>query len=380
MNFNSKLPNVGTTIFTVMSALANEHDAINLSQGFPDFHCDARLLKLVSNAMEQGYNQYAPMQGKHFLREGIAAKIEHLYNASVDPAREITITAGATQALFTAIGAFIGPGDEVILIDPSYDSYRPSVETFGGTPVIYEMQAPDYSVDWERFKSLITSRTKMIVINSPQNPCTAIFSHEDMENLTQITRGTDILILSDEVYEHIIFDNEEHQSVLRFPELYERSLITYSFGKTFHATGWKIGYCVAPPDLTEEFRKVHQFNVFSVNHPMQMAIANYISEPETYVDLPNWFQRKRDSFTRILNQSRFNVIPSKGTYFQLADYSAISDEPDIDFAKRLTKEFGVAAIPVSVFYSSKRDDKVVRFCFAKTEGVLEKAGELLMKV
>ncbi|MEM7102053.1 MAG: methionine aminotransferase [Bacteroidota bacterium] len=380
MKIQSKLPAVGTTIFTVMSALANEHDAINLSQGFPNYHSDTNLLKLVSKAMERGHNQYAPMSGLPELKTEIANKIAFVYGKQVDPVSDVTVTAGATQALFTAIAAFVHPGDEVILIEPAYDSYRPSIEAFGGVPVTYELAAPDYQIDWEAFQKLITPKTRMIMINTPQNPSASTYSKSDMENLERVTNGTNIIVVSDEVYEHIIFDGEEHQSVFRFPDLYKRSLLVYSFGKTFHTTGWKIGYCVGPPELMEEFNKIHQFNVFAVNRPMQHALADYLKTPEHYLGLNEFFQKKRDFFTEALVQSRFKVIPSKGTYFQLADYSAISDEPDTEFAKRLTKDHGVAAIPVSVFYSSGRDEKVVRFCFAKTMDMLEQAGRLLSKV
>ncbi len=377
MEFKSKLPNVGTTIFTVMSALAREHNAINLSQGFPNFDCSPKLHSLVQEYMAKGHNQYAPMAGVPVLREALAEKVKNLYGAEIDPNTEITIAAGATQAIFTIISAFVKTGDEVILLEPAYDSYKPSVELMGAKPVIYELTGPDYKVDWDKMKSLCSDRTRMIIVNTPHNPTGTILTAADMEALQELTRDTNILVLSDEVYEHLIYDGEAHQSVLRFPELFQRTLITYSFGKTFHSTGWKIGYCVAPEHLMKEFRKVHQFNVFSVNTPMQYAIADFMSNPNEYLSLNHFFQQKRDFFLETMNGARFRPIPCKGTYFQLFDYSEISDEKDTNFAKRITCEFGVASIPVSVFYSNGRDEKVVRFCFAKTEDMLAQAGEVL---
>lgn len=372
----SKLPNVGTNIFTVMSALANEHQAINLSQGFPDFPSSERLNELVFYYMQKGFNQYAPMPGLPVFREQIAHKISSLYDISIHP-DEVTVTAGATQALFTAIATFVRPGDEVVILEPAYDSYRPSIEVNGGIPVVYELKAPEYKVDWQAVQGLFSPKTRMIMINTPHNPTGTILNKEDLESLYNIVKNTNIIILSDEVYEHLIYDGESHQSVLRYPGLRERSLAVYSFGKTFHNTGWKMGYCVAPPALTAEFRKVHQFNVFSVNTPMQYALADFLQSPEEYLVLNNFFQQKRDYLVKVMEGSRLRPLPSKGTYFQLFDYSQISDEADRDFAKRMTIEFGVAAIPVSVFYSSKRDDKVIRLCFAKKEETLQKAGELL---
>lgn len=380
MNIQSKLPNVGTTIFTVMSALANEHQAINLSQGFPNFDCSPRLRQLVEHYLQNGYNQYAPMAGVPLLRERLAEKVASLYGLSIDPNTEITITAGATQAIFTIISAFIKSGDEVILIEPAYDSYRPSIELNGGVPVIYELTAPDYKIDWTKFEALISDKTRMIIFNTPHNPTGTILNEADLKALERLTENTDILLLSDEVYEHLVYDQASHQSVLRYPKLYERSLATYSFGKTFHSTGWKIGYCIAPEYLMKEFRKVHQFNVFSVNTPLQYAIADFLAKPEEYLSLNNFYQQKRDFFLQAIAGSRFRPITCEGTYFQLLDYSAISDEKDTAFAKRMTTEFGVASIPVSVFYSDQRDEKVVRLCFAKTEEVLAKAGELLQKI
>ena len=380
MQVQSKLPGLPTTIFTVMSALANEHGAINLSQGFPNFDCSPRLKSLVDKFMKDGYNQYAPMQGVPTLTHRIADKINTLYNNPVDHNNEITITNGATEAIYSAVTAFVHPGDEVILVEPAYDSYKPSVELCGGKVVPYELAPPSYQIDWEAFAKLITDRTRMIMINTPHNPTGKTLKQEDLEALQKLTRGTNILVLSDEVYEHIIFDNQDHQSVLRYSELYQRSIATFSFGKVFHNTGWRVGYCVAPPLLTEEFRKVHQFNTFSINTPMQYALAEFLEDPEEYLSLQSLFERKRNVFVDILKQTRFKPYHCEGTYFQLVDYSNISDENDFAFAKRLTTQHGVAAIPISVFYSSKRDEKAVRFCFGKTEGLLEKAGELLIRI
>lgn len=380
MNIPSKLPNVGTTIFTVMSALAQAHKAINLAQGFPDFPASPVLTDLVYQHMRSGHNQYAPMPGLPDLRTRIAEKIALLHNASIDPMAEITITAGATQAIFTAIMTFVRPGDEVILLEPAYDSYRPSVEVCGGKAVIYELTFPDYKIDWQALRQLVTERTRMIVINTPQNPTGAVWTDEDMQALAQLTADTDILILSDEVYEHLVFDGLSHHSVLRYPALRERSLAVYSFGKTFHNTGWKIGYCVAPEKLSAEFRKVHQFNVFSVNTPMQYALADFLADPSEYLGLSGFYQQKRDFFLNATKGSRLRPLPCRGSYFQLFDYSAISDEPEMQFAQRLTKEHGVAAIPVSAFYSESRDHQVIRLCFAKKEETLESAGHLLQQV
>ncbi len=379
MNLPSKLPNVGTTIFSIMSKLANETGAVNLSQGFPNFDCDAKLKELVSQYMREGMNQYAPMPGVLELREAIARKVSKSYHIETDP-EEVTVTAGGTQALYNAITSIIRQGDEVIIIEPAYDSYRPVIELCGGTARAFELTAPDYKIDWNSLSKLVTVRTKMIIINNPHNPVGKTFVKEDLEALQKIVSGTDIVVLSDEVYEHIIFDNREHWSVLRFPELLKRSIVVFSFGKTFHNTGWKMGYAIAPDYLTKEFRKVHQFNVFSVNTPTQYALAEFLSNEENYLGLGEFYQNKRDLFQGEMKDSKLNPIPSEGTYFQLYDYSSISNEPDTEFAKRLTTEFGVAAIPISVFYSSKRDDKIIRLCFAKTDKILEQAAKLLSKV
>lgn len=380
MQIQSKLPHVGTTIFTVMSALANEHGAINLSQGFPNFPSSEKLNGLVYEYMQKGFNQYAPMAGVPLLRERLAAKAKTLYGATINPDTEITITAGATQAIFTAISAFVRPGDEVVLLEPAYDSYRPSVEVNGGIAVPYDLKAPHYRPDWTEIAALITPRTRMIVFNTPHNPTGTTLKAEDLQALSRLTSGTDILVLSDEVYEHLIYDAQAHQSVLRYPELWQRSLAVYSFGKTFHNTGWKIGYCLAPAHLMAEFRKVHQFNVFSVNTPMQHALADYLADTDTYLSLPGFYQQKRDFFLDALQGSRLRPLPCEGTYFCTFDYSAISQEPDTEFAKRMTREFGVAAIPVSVFYSDSRDEQIIRLCFAKTEETLQQAGALLRKI
>ncbi|MBI5914810.1 MAG: aminotransferase class I/II-fold pyridoxal phosphate-dependent enzyme [Bacteroidetes bacterium] len=380
MLLSSKLPGIGTSIFTVMSAMANEHGAINLSQGFPDFDCSDRLKGLVEKYMRLGYNQYAPMPGVPALRKIMAEKIKALYGLSVDPDTEITVTAGATQALFCAISTFIRPDDEVILVEPAYDCYRPAVEVNGGRPVTYEMSAPDYTIDWRLLERLITWKTRMIVVNTPHNPTGKTLKNSDWRELQHIAVNRDIIVLCDEAYEHLVFDGQRHESLLRYPKIFERGLAVFSFGKTLHTTGWKLGCIVAPPDLTKEFRKVHQFNVFAVNTPMQHAVAEFFEEPEEYLALNGFFEKKRDFLLSAMKGSRFRPIHSEGTYFQLFDYSAISDEADTEFVKRLITEHGVAAIPVSVFYSSRKNERVIRLCFAKTEETLAKAGELLKKI
>ena len=384
MNFKgsirSKLPGVGTTIFTVMSAYARQHDAINLSQGFPDFQPDMLLQSEVERAIKSGYNQYAPMAGLMTLRERIAGKVETLYKTVIDPELEVTITAGGTQALFTAIAAIISENDEVILFSPAYDSYAPAVELAGGKTIHYNMEAPDFTINWKQVQKLITQRTRMIVINSPHNPTGTTLTDKDMKELQKLTRDTDIIILSDEVYEHIIFDGAEHQSVLRYPALAERSMVVGSFGKTYHATGWKVGYCIAPKELTAEFRKVHQFNVFSVNSPMQYAYAEILNHPHLYQQLGAFYQQKRDFFRDAIKGSKFELLDTRGTYFQLVSYKKISEEKDTDFVTWLTREWKVAAIPVSVFYHRNLDQKIIRFCFAKESETLERAAEKLCKI
>jgi methionine aminotransferase len=380
MHIASKLPKVGTTIFTVMSALANEHGAINLSQGFPNFPSSERLNDLVYRYLQQGYNQYAPMAGVPLLRQRIAEKAAAMYSAALDPETEITITAGATQALFTAISAFIRPGDEVILLEPAYDSYQPAVEVNGGIALPYRLKPPHYRPDWGELEALITPRTRMIVFNTPHNPTGAVLQANDLQALERLAEAHDLLVLSDEVYEHLIYDGQAHQSVLRYPGLWQRSLAVYSFGKTFHNTGWKIGYCLAPAHLMAEFRKVHQFNVFSVNTPMQYALADYLGDADTYLSLPAFYQQKRDFFLQAMQGSPLRPLPCAGTYFCCFDYRAISQEGDLAFARRMTTEYGVAAIPLSAFYSNGQDDKIIRLCFAKTEATLAQAGERLRNI
>lgn len=377
MQYNSKLPKVKTTIFTIMSKLAKEHNAINLSQGFPDFDTDPRLIELTTKAMKDGYNQYAPMQGVFALREQIAEKFSGLYNTSYNPDTEITITSGATQAIFTIISAFIGPGDEVLIFKPAYDCYEPAIDLQEGKPVYVQLTAPNYTVDWQEVKQLVTNKTKMIIINTPHNPCGTIWSKDDMIALENLVKDTNIMVLSDEVYEHIIFDGKQHQSLCLFPQLKERSFIVASFGKTFHNTGWKIGYCTAPKALMHEFRKAHQFNVFCVNHPMQIAFTEYLKSSDHYLSLNAFYQKKRDYFLNGIQNSRFKFTPSNGTYFQLLNYSNITDENDVKFAKRLAIEHQIVAIPISVFNTDGLDQKVLRFCFAKKEETLQKAIEIL---
>jgi methionine transaminase len=376
----SKLPHTDTTIFTIMSKLAEEHNAINLSQGFPDYECDPRLLNFVTDAMQKGFNQYAPMPGLPLLRELIAEKVSELYGASYHPDTEITITAGGTQAIFTALSSCISSGDEVIIFEPAYDCYAPAVKLLGGLVKPYELAPPNYEIDWEMVKKLFTANTKMIILNSPQNPTGCILSDKDIKALIKLTKNTDILILSDEVYEHIIFDERKHHSVALYPELRERSFIAASFGKLLHATGWKLGYCLAPQQLMKEFRKVHQFNVFSVNTPMQMGIANYLKDKDTYLSLSAFFQQKRDFFRNLLKETNFKLLPCNGSYFQCVSYGHLNKEKDTDMALKLVKEFGVASIPVSAFYMKNTDHQVLRFCFAKKQETLEKAVERLMKL
>ncbi len=380
MRHISKLPDVGTTIFTVMGALAKKHHAINLAQGFPDFKMDENLIDLVTSAMQNGHNQYAPMQGDLGLREAIAKKFDLLYGTSYHPENEITITTGATQAIFSIISAFIKPNDEVIIFRPAYDCYEPTIALNGGKTVSVALESPNFKVDWNEVKSKINSRTKMMVINTPQNPIGTVFSEADMRQLQQLTIGTDIIILSDEVYEHMVFDGEKHQSACLFPDLKSRSFIVASFGKTFHNTGWKMGYCCAPQPLMSELRKVHQFNVFSVNHPMQKALAAYLQNENRYLELSAFYQQKRDLFLSLIKDSRFKFTPSKGTYFQLLDYSGITQENDVDFAKRLTVENKLTSIPISVFYDTKIESKMLRFCFAKKDETLKQAAEILNQI
>ena len=380
MPITSKLPEAGITIFTTMSKLAADHNAVNLSQGFPDFDPHPDLVNLVSEAMRNGLNQYAPMQGVPDLRNQIAQKVKSLYGATMDPESEITITSGATEALFAAITAVVCPGDEVIIIEPAFDSYAPAIELNRGTPVYVPMTFPDYAVDWERVKSAVSGRTRMIIVNSPHNPTGTAWGTQDIAALGEIISMQDLFILSDEVYEHIIFDGRRHESILRYPDLAQKSFVISSFGKTYHTTGWKIGYCVAPSQLSIEFQKVHQFLTFASNTPIQNAYAQIMKRPDLYLDLADFYQQKRDLFLKLMEESRFSALPCAGTYFQMMDYGAITDEPDTDFARRMTIEHGVAAIPPSVFYHDRQDHKVLRFCFAKQDKTLEKAAQILCKI
>ena len=377
---DSKFPNTGVTIFTVMSKLASDCGAINLSQGFPDFQADPALFEATFAAMQAGRNQYPPMTGMPELRHAIADKVESLYGVRYDEDHEITVTAGATQAIFTAIAAFVRASDEVIVFEPVYDSYVPAIETVGGKAVFAKLEFPDYKPDWNQVRALITPRTRMIIINSPHNPTGSLLDADDLAALAELTRDTDIVVLSDEVYEHIVYDGAQHQSVASHPELAARSLIVSSFGKTYHITGWKIGYIYGAQELTREFRKVHQFNVFTVNTPCQIGIADYMRDAQRHLGLAAFYEEKRDYFRAQLQGSRFELLPCRGTYFQVARYDAISDLPESEFAKWLTTDVGVAVIPVSAFYHDGRDDRVVRFCFAKREATLAAAGEKLRRV
>ena len=381
MAIKSKLPDIGTTIFTVMSRMAAECNAINLSQGYPDYNSPQELLDLVTRAMQEGHNQYAPMAGMEALRQAVAGKTLQLYQADVDPETEITVVSGATEGLFNAISTVIHPGDEAIIFDPAYDSYEPVIRLNGGKTTRIDMHYPDYSIDWNEVSDKITDRTRLIMLNSPHNPTGMVLEQQDIGALIEIVSDRDIYIISDEVYEHIIFDGRQHQSMLRYPELRERSFVISSFGKTYHATGWKLGYCVAPKELTMEYRKIHQFNTFTSCTPMQVALAQYlVSNPQHYQQLPEFYQAKRDHLRTAMAGSRFSALACHGTYFQLFDYSAITNEHDVDFVTRMTKEHGVAAIPVSVFYGDNRDDKVIRLCFAKSEETLSRAAEILCQL
>lgn len=373
----SKLPNVGTTIFTVMSALAAETGAINLSQGFPGFDCSPELVALVDQYMRQGFNQYAPMTGVPALREALARKTEALYNVRFDPNTEITVTSGATEAIFAAITAVVRPGDEVIVFEPAYDSYVPAIELNGGIPVYVTLTPPDYAVDWAQVRQRITDRTRLILVNTPHNPTGRVWTADDLTQLAELVRDKAIWIVSDEVYEHIYFDEHMHRSLMTHPVLRERTFVIGSFGKTYHITGWKIGYCLAPAALTSEFRKIHQYLTFSTVTPMQYALADYLSEPEHYQQLAGFYQRKRDLFLAGLQGARFEFLPSEGSFFQNLSYAAITDEPDQVLAVRLTREIGVASIPVSVFYHQKNDFKILRFCFAKNDDLLQEAAHRL---
>jgi methionine aminotransferase len=376
----SRLPSVGTTIFTVMSKLAAEVGAINLSQGFPDFDCDPALVDAVARHMRAGLNQYAPMPGVPALRQAIAAKYAHFHGASYDADTEVTVTSGATEAIFDAVAAVVHPGDQVIVLEPCYDSYLPAIELNGGVPVVVSLQPPDYRIDWDAVRDAITPRSRLLMINSPHNPTGSVITPDDIAALTAIVREAGLFLVSDEVYEHIIFDGLQHESLARHPELAARAFIVGSFGKTYHVTGWKIGYAVAPAALTAEFRKVHQFVTFSTITPVQHAIAEFLLARTGLDELPAFYQRKRDLFLRLMEGSRFRPLPCRGSYFQLMDYSAISSEPDADFAIRMTREHGVASIPTSPMLSRAPAPNVVRFCFAKKDDTLERATERLRKV
>jgi len=377
----SKLPQVGTTIFTVMSNLAVQHQAVNLGQGFPDFGCDPALTGMVNAAMNEGFNQYPPMSGALPLRTAISDKVCSLYGKLYQADSEITVTAGATQALLTSILCAVHAGDEVIVIEPAFDSYLPAIALAGGVAVCVPMRlgADGYAVDWDKVAGAITPKTRLIMINTPHNPTATVFGPNDMHKLAELVRGTDILILSDEVYEHMVYDGRQHESVARHPELAARSFVVSSFGKTYHVTGWKVGYVAAPAALTAEFRKVHQFNVFTVNTPMQYGIASYMADPRPYRELAGFYQQKRDLFRAGLEGTRFKLLPTSGSYFQCVDYSAISSAGEAEFASWLTREIGVAAIPVSAFYREPKDSGIVRFCFAKKEDTLRTALERLAK-
>jgi methionine transaminase len=377
VRLTSKLPSVGTTIFTVMSKLAADTGAINLSQGFPDFDCDPALVDAVARHMREGRNQYAPMQGVPALREAIAAKYEELYGVRYDPGSEVTVTSGGTEALFDAVAAVVHPGDEVIVFEPCYDSYVPAIELSGGVPVVVSLRYPDYQVPWDDVRAAVTSRTRLVIINSPHNPTATLLSSSDVTELAAIAEASDLFVLSDEVYEHIVFDGARHESVVRHERLRQRSFVVGSFGKTYHVTGWKVGYVVAPAALTDEFRKVHQFVTFATITPVQYALAEFVAERRGYPELAAFYQRKRDLFLELIDGSRFQPLPSRGTYFQLLDYSRISDAPDMDFALRLTREHGVASIPTSAFLYRQPPPLALRFCFAKRDETLRAAAARL---
>jgi methionine aminotransferase len=380
VQLQSKLPSVGTTIFTVMSGLANQYNAINLGQGFPDYPMDEALMNKVSEAMQKGWNQYVPMQGSMPLRESIAEKVEYLYGTKISPDTQITITPGGTYAIYTALTTVLQPGDEVIVFEPAYDSYIPNIEINGAVPVLIDLKFPEYKIDWEEVKQKITPKTRVIMLNTPHNPTGAVLGAEDMRQLQSIVKGTNIFILSDEVYEHLIFDNIPHQSILRYPDLLERSFVCFSFGKTYNCTGWKLGYCITSPELMVEYRKVHQFNAFCCHTPSQVALAEFLKNKEAYLSLSGVMQQKRDYFIELMKQTKFDLLKSFGSYFICAKYDRISDEGDKVFAVRITKEFGVATIPVSVFYKMGTDNRVIRFCFCKKNETLETAVERLIKI
>lgn len=379
-NFRSKLPNTGTSIFAVMSGMANEYGAINLSQGFPDFSPSSTLINLVNEAMQSGHNQYAPMPGLLSLRKTLSEKIFSLYGQRYNPSTEITITAGATQALYTAITALVNPGDDVVVIEPSYDSYVPAIQLNGGTPIYVRLKAPHFSVDWDEIEDKLSDKTSLFLFNTPHNPAGAVWGEADMKKLQTLAEKYNFNIISDEVYEHLVFDGNQHESIAKFPGLKNRTIATYSFGKVFHSTGWKMGYVIGPEHLMNEFRKIHQFLVFSCNTPIQHALNSFLKNPDEYLSLPDFFQRKRDILINALSNSRFKCIPSAGTYFQLLNYSDISDKSDMEFCSTLTKEQGVAAIPISAFYHDGHDEKYIRLCFAKSDEVITNAAARLVNL
>jgi len=380
LQIKSKLPNAGTTIFTVMSGLATEYNAVNLGQGFPDFPMNGELTALVNEAMINNYNQYSPMPGWMPLRESVAEKVEFLYETKINPSTEITITPGGTYAIYSALTTILQPGDEVIVFEPAYDSYIPNVETNGAKAVRVNLVYPDYHIDWDAVQSAVTNKTKAIIINSPHNPTGSVIGEEDIKQLRKITEGTNIFIISDEVYEHLIYDTIPHQSILRYPDLLARSFVCFSFGKVYNCTGWKLGYCIAPAEMTNEFRKIHQYNCFSCHTPSQVALATFLKNRDAYLSLPSFMQKKRDYFKKLMQQTKFTMHESYGSYFICGSYERISDEGDKELAIRLTKEAGVATIPVSAFYQDGKDDKVLRFCFSKNKETLEDAVEKLSKI
>jgi len=380
LTVTSKLPTVGTSIFTVMSALAAQNNAVNLGQGFPDFPMSEELTSLVNEAMKKGFNQYVPMRGYMPLLEVLAEKVLSLYNTTIDPGSQITITPGGTYAIYTSLTTVLQPGDEVIIFEPAYDSYIPNVEINGAVPVLVNLQFPEYKIDWNEVRRKVTAKTRMIMLNNPNNPTASVLSEEDIKQLRSVVKDTNILILSDEVYEHLVFDKIPHQSILRYPDLLERSFVCFSFGKVYNCTGWKLGYCISSPELMAEFRKIHQFNCFSCHSPSQVALSAFLKNKDSYLSLSTFMQEKRDYFQQLMKQTKFTPLPSHGSYFQCYTYAAISDESDKDLSIRLTKECGVATIPVSAFYKAGTDNKVIRFCFAKKKETLEMAVEKLLKV
>lgn len=376
----SKLPTAGTSIFTVMSGLANQYNAINLGQGFPDYQMSEELMNKVNEVMHKGFNQYVPMQGYMPLRESTAEKVEFLYGTKINPDTQITITPGATYAIYTALTTVLQPGDEVILFEPAYDSYIPNVEINGAVPVLIDLKFPEYKIDWGEVRKKITVKTRMIMLNTPHNPTGAVLGEEDMRELSSIVKDSNIIILSDEVYEHLVFDNIPHHSILRYPELLERGFVCFSFGKTYNCTGWKLGYCISSPALMSEYRKVHQFNAFCCHTPSQVALSEFLKNKDAYLSLGGFMQQKRDYFLQLMKETRFTMLNSFGSYFICAKYDRISDEADKEFATRITRDFGVASIPVSSFYKTGTDNKVVRFCFSKKNETLEAAVERLRKI